>query len=171
MVIFLDVDGVLHPLNEKHLPKLAKLDDLVARADSDMERGEEPSYTSPPVEGEFLEENMHHLCHIVSTTSAKIVLSSTWRETRCGQAAVAFQLAKHGISTPIIGCTPILGMGTQNRVKEIEEFLNQNQNVKRYVCLDDADLTGWAQPGHFVRCNSGLGLTSADAKSAIDILC
>jgi hypothetical protein len=35
-ILFLDVDGVLHPLNEKSLPSLATLEALSARADDDI---------------------------------------------------------------------------------------------------------------------------------------
>jgi len=52
---------------------------LAARADAEFDLPEDA--TASVVEGEFLPDNMAALASIVQQTGARIVLSSTWRET------------------------------------------------------------------------------------------
>ena len=71
-IIFLDIDGVVHPLNEKHLPSLVNYDELINRCmtEDDMDDIE-------VLNGEFCDLQMAFLLEIINATSAKIVLSST----------------------------------------------------------------------------------------------
>ena len=175
--IFLDVDGVLHPLGSNHLPSKAKKEDIFKRCELDLQHGEEEGYVSLPIDGEFCLENMIHLKRIVEKTSACIVLSSTWRETDYGTNAVKYQLNlyKIGGDNIIVGKTTILGIGTQNRAKEICKYLKDHHNeIESYICFDDAELKGWDNnifnEKNFIRCDKSIGITKEQADHAIELL-
>ncbi len=135
-IIFLDVDGVLHPLNEKHLPRDACLSDLVARADEQ----EYPNLPTRVCLGEFCSPNLSALRLLVASTGADIVLSSTWRQTAGGRMAVSEQLVKHGVtSRPIDAFTPVLVSG---RASEVEAYVERHaMEASPFIVLDDEDLT------------------------------
>ena len=96
-VIFLDVDGVLHPLGPNFLPCLAVPDELFARTDDELEHCEEEGFVFTVVAGEFVPPCMAQLKRIVDTTGATIVLSSTWRAEGYLVRAVDDELSKAGI--------------------------------------------------------------------------
>jgi hypothetical protein len=167
-VIFLDVDGVLHPLGPNYLPLRASPEELSARADEELAevttKDAAPSITRV-VAGEFLPECMEHLKTIVDACGASIVLSTTWRETEAGRGAVKQQLEKAGIHDAVIGRTPRFGGSSRHR--EIEQWADLN-GITKYVALDDMELE--LNEAHFVRTEMGTGLTSADAANAIKLL-
>jgi hypothetical protein len=170
-VIFLDVDGVLHPLSPNHLPLHADPADLSARADEELAEAIHPkqdalSPITRVVEGEFLPECMKELKRIVDMCGASIVLSTTWRETEAGRAAVKQQLDKAGIpASKVIGCTP--HFESNSRAAEISDWVSTH-SITRYVALDDMEMD--LDQSHFVRTDMGCGLTAADATLAIKIL-
>ena len=160
-VIFLDVDGVLHPLGPNHLPLHSSLSDLTSRADEELASPD--TYPTRVCDGEFTPECMSNLKKIVADTGASIVLSSTWRETHPSRLAVLQQLAEYDIP-PFVGCTPIHGSGSNARASEITAYAREN-NISKYIALDDQDMD--LPPANFVRTDMGSGLTASDAKQAI----
>jgi hypothetical protein len=143
-VIFLDVDGVLHPLGPNFLPSLAVPEDLFSRTDDEFEHGEEAGFVFRVVPGEFVPTCMAELKRIVDTTGASIVLSSTWRAEPYLVRAVDDQLAKAGfrpltkglseepwmpetLSPRMLSATSKLG-GTGERLKEIHVWLDKHFN-------------------------------------------
>jgi hypothetical protein len=80
IILFLDIDGVLHPLH-RHLPRGATLDDFGARVDEDLLHDTDPNYVGGIVQGEFTSECMANLRDLVKASGCRVVLSSTWRET------------------------------------------------------------------------------------------
>lgn len=190
--LFLDVDGVLHPLNEKHLPAEADYEHILARGQGsgntiDPETGVK---TAIVLDGEFLPRCMRALkrIHDDAGIPIKIVLSSTWRETPEGRHAVNKQLKTVGLPrvhgyTPMLSATP----GPCRRAREIWQWLRDNgDNAKvspetKFVVLDDADLVeaetsyGDTTPGlalapYFVRVNKSIGLNDAHVAAALEIL-
>ena len=185
-IIFLDIDGVVHPLNEKHLPSLVNYDELINRCmtEDDMDDIE-------VLNGEFCDLQMAFLLEIINATSAKIVLSSTWRETEKGRRAVHQQLNKHGISSSIvIGYTPCLYQQYKcRRCHEIVQWLSQHTSlVANFVVLDDSDLletdfafekkiesdddtsiVDFIQP-YFIRTKKEMALTKEDVAATIQLL-
>ena len=141
LVIFLDVDGVLHPLNERGFPLEADYDELMERGD--YITGSAP--VAPVVEGEFLSHCMERLRVIVESTGANIVLSSTWRETPDQLAAVDEQLENHSMS-PCVSKTPILSAHRSRRAAEILAWVDTNR-PRAFVVLDDNNLVQYAKDG------------------------
>ena len=177
VVVFLDVDGVLHPVGENHLPLYAELESLLARNDADLDcDSNDASYVSPVVEGEFMVANMLALRTIVDATGANIVLTSTWRTNTVSRRAVEAQLILHNITAPIIGSTPILDVG-YCREDEIAMYLQSHPEISSFCVLDDMELNACSNPDRgyfdsskFIWCDPLIGLTMADAEKAIGIL-
>ena len=188
--IFLDVDGVLHPLNEKQLPALVKPEDLFKRVQEEDELGETLK-TLDVLEGEFMPDIMLRLSKLIKEVSKNgevtIVLSSTWRESLPRRNAVNSKLKEFG--TPqFSSMTPILQSQYRcQRAHEIVTWLctnrQQTQSNFRFVILDDSDLVdkegvskgekdlaaAFIEP-YFVRCEKSIGLTDNDCVRAIEIL-
>lgn len=56
-----------------------------------------------------------------------------------------------------------------SRTSEIEDYLKNNSNIKRYVILDDDEIKGELS-SHWVKCFFKDGLTRKLAEQAINIL-
>ena len=173
-ILFLDIDGVLHPLGANNLPKYASLNELSSRVDCDVLNGDDPDYISQVVKGEFMSDNMTELCRIIDNTGAVIVLSSTWRTSSYQYKAAVRELGKIGIKQENFQCTPNFG-SISTREVEICSFIRQcSMRIQSYCCLDDADLKDWDEAvfdsSCFVKCDSSKGLTNYDAICAISIL-
>ena len=169
-VVVLDVDGVLHPLNEKGLPLHAALEDLYARADEDHsaadgEEEDDGERLATTVEGEFLPSCMGELARAVAETGADIVLSSTWRETPPERRAVDAKLEENFMPASV-GCTPRLSVLRGGRAAEILAWASEMPADTRWVALDDVDLRlGPVRlpPERFIHVDPRTGLTAADA--------
>jgi len=165
-VIFLDVDGVCHPVKPSGHALYASMDALVARCEAEAELPEDA--TASTVEGEFISECMGALAKCVHSTSARIVLSSTWRETAPQRRAVEAQLKAHGVVERMCGCTPRLTSLEGGRVAEILQWVDLH-NPARWVALDDMDLSK-LPAGHFVHIDPAKGLTGRDAARVEELL-
>jgi len=93
---------------------------LAARADAEFDLPEDA--TASVVEGEFLPDNMAALASIVQQTGARIVLSSTWRETWPQRRAVEKQLIAHGISGGVADVTPARPQHEGGRSAEVRSI-------------------------------------------------
>ena len=165
--ILLDVDGVLHPLTQSGHPLHALMDDLTRRTDADMELNEETG-VGGVVAGEFLSDNMTALAHMINSTGAQIILSSTWRETGPQRRAVDAQLVKHGLQ-PAVGATPRIPGLTGGRSKEILAWADTATENCCWVAIDDLELQGLPNDC-FVKTEPSKGLTLADAERAVECL-
>lgn len=173
-VVVLDVDGVLHPLNEKGLPLHAALEDLHARADEDRGADEEDDgeRLATTVEGEFVPSCMGELARAIAETGAEIVLSSTWRETPPERRAVDAKLQENFMPCSI-GCTPRLSVLRGGRAAEILAWASEQPAETRWVAVDDVDLRLGPvslPPERFIHVDHQTGLTAADADTLIAIL-
>ena len=174
-VVFLDVDGVLHPLNERGFPLLAELSDLIAR----NEEGEKtPEVRSRVCDGEFHTPCMQALQQLHASTQAHFVLSSTWRQAANDVAAVNEQLRKWDLPQ-LIGCTGRDKGGS--RAAEIAAWLADHPGTgdpRPFVILDDYRIpeegctsSSLLQLGtHLVQTDPAVGLSEHDVDSAIAIL-
>lgn len=157
-VVFLDVDGVLHPVE-----------------------GTEPcthDKNGRLEKGHFRDASMEALAQIVHQSDAHIVLSSVWRRTPTKVKALnrVLQKWKIGPVTSFTSTEDIDGSGSA-RVGQIWRWLGEHlQDVDGYVALDDMDLSKVAcqwglRPSpiskHFVRTRERVGLTNAHVQLAV----
>ena len=98
-------------------------------------------------------------------TSAKIVVSSTWRYC-CEDVSYQDCLYNAGLNKDIemIGCTDWLGNTT--RTEEIETYLESHKEIEKYVILDDEKVNN----KNFVKCNPNYGFGIEEFYKALDIL-
>lgn len=135
-VLFLDIDGVLNT------PKLIKTFGY--------------DYIDPVL--------VAIVAKIVNETSAKIVLSSTWRKEEVNRRLVEEALAQHYLE--IHDCTPVFD-GWVDRCEEIREWLSDNE-VSKFAILDD-----WEDAeveGSFFLTDENRGLTVEIAERVIEHL-
>ncbi|CAD7950896.1 unnamed protein product [Amoebophrya sp. A25] len=171
VILFLDIDGVLHPLGGNHLPVGTPVEALLHREElgngflvEELQENSKDkkfdSYTA--LSGEFCEKNLQCLQRLVVEAGQKsrnkeevevhIVLISTWREKPWSLECAKRELAKYGLE--IQDATPILaGADVRQRPAEIALWLENKAYSKSrsrsfsYVVLDDADLVSY-MPEH-----------------------
>jgi len=154
-IIFLDIDGVL---NSNDYFDKQKENSKAANICFDM----------------IDLEAVKRLQHIVDTTGAKIVLSSTWRFNYFDKLKAFFR--ENGFTFEIIDRT---GRGCSDCVRgnEIRKWLKDNvkqggpevEKVNYCILDDDSDMLLW-QEDYFVHTDNKHGLTDDDAVLAIRIL-
>jgi DNA-binding LacI/PurR family transcriptional regulator len=136
-IIFLDLDGVL--VNRAAL--------RARRLDPQHKPAADP-------------EAVAALNHIVESTGAQIVVTSTWRE-EYSLAELRELLARWGVSGFVVDVTP---MGNA-RGQEIQEWLTLHA-AEHFVILDDQSDMERLQ-AHLVKTETEAGLTMREAEMAI----
>lgn len=157
-VIFLDFDGVLNVIPQDH----------------------------DQYGGIFHQNLVENLGRIIEVTSAKLIISSSWRHM--GLAMLRMMWEHRGYPGEIIGITPDLWRRVKDeeyheslqRGDEIQVVLNLHPEIENYVILDDDQDMLKSQLGNFVYCANninhtdcidiGYGLTNECANRAIRIL-
>lgn len=100
------------------------------------------------------------LNHIVQSTAAHIVVTSTWRE-QYSLTELREHLARWGVTGTVIDQTPI----GQTRGEEIQDWLTLHA-AERFVILDDQpDMQQLHK--HLVKTETDVGLTMREAELAI----
>lgn len=98
------------------------------------------------------------LKRIIKETGAKVVLSSTWRKIKSYR-----DIIQNDMWIKYIGKTPILW---KKRGIEIQEWLDENPGVERFVILDDdSDMVHLME--HLLQTDGEFGLTNEIANEAI----
>lgn len=155
-VLFLDVDGVLHPLRVRYLAGTQEIDDSHV----------------------FVGACMEQLQRVVRATSCEIVLSSSWRKFEKTRERVALKLSDYGLScsqyTTVAGDETAAG-----RVHQISAWVESNRHeLAGWAVVDDDDLDTPCGEGFqgaefrqsFVRTDPNVGLTEAAADLLIAVL-
>lgn len=159
-VIFLDIDGVLNSEEgyKEHINK--------------------NGFNGALVYAEVEDRPLKLLKEIINKTSAKIVVSSSWRigcersgrESIFGKALyekLEKRLKDYGME--IYDITPSLGAGTQ-RGDEIREWLSKNE-IENFVILDDdCDMCEYTGTENFIQTTYRHGLTEELKDKAIEVL-
>lgn len=154
--IFLDLDGVLNSNlyycrkhhNERYAEAIAQYPEELALGVSSID---------PVAVG--------NLNKILEATSAKIVVSSSWRH----DPYLPDIFKAVGIKAPIFDVTPL----SESRIRgeEIQAWLDKQTEPYTYVILDDDSDMLESQLPYFVQTNwMGRGLSSDNAEQAIKIL-
>ena len=116
------------------------------------------------------------LKEIINATNAKIVISSSWRNTTKKLNKLSNALHRHGIE--YIDCTPNLlryRKPEANRVCEIQSYLKSARdkyNIQQWVAIDDYNLIKHSSffKNHLVNTSVFHGIRKQDVKLAINIL-
>jgi hypothetical protein len=151
-IIFLDVDGVLNIYSKSYITYAYKKDKSV-------------EYVEP-----FL---LKRLEWILKETSAKIVISSSWRLTMDDLQNV-FEAAGFEMWDEVIGRTSISKF--RYRGEEIMDWLDHHKDVEKYVVLEDEidDVCGEKcnniPKENVVEVDMRNGLTHQDVQNTIEIL-
>jgi hypothetical protein len=98
------------------------------------------------------------LKRIIKETGAKVVLSSTWRKLK-----IYRDIIKNDMKINYIGKTPVLW---KKRGIEIQEWLDENPGVEKFVILDD-DSDMEHLMSHLLHIDGEFGLTNEIADEAI----
>ena len=142
IVLFLDFDGVLAPFND------------IDYEQDKFGRG-------------FDTQCVENLSRIVAATSAKIVVTSSWRGyLSLWRMMKMWQYRK--LPNVLVGATPTIG---NNRSKEIDVWLARHK-VCDYVILDDMDARQF-EPHHHSRlitCDGHIGVSQENIERAICLL-
>lgn len=108
------------------------------------------------------------LRRIVETTSAEIVLSSSWRWYKEQRNTIHKQLKRKNID--FIDTTPIEITVKMSRADEINAWLEKHPDIDNYVILDDEEIKDIKLNPHWVKTTFKHGLTRDKAEQAIKIL-
>lgn len=95
--MFLDIDGVVHPLNEKHFPAGSAMEAIFARSELEDKERENPDFVMPILDVECRPELMARVKRIVDATGCEVVLSSTWRQEEPSWKAALGRFRETGI--------------------------------------------------------------------------
>ncbi len=155
-VIFLDVDGVLHPFHS-HI------------AESQLDK--------------FHESCMHALKRLVLETGAEIVLSTSWRNFESTRNLLRDNLARYNMS--FVGWiepddAASAKTSSHKKLSKILAFVHAHHPAE-WIVLDDEDLVNLSGENpssmmtqlfasRFVRTDSQTGLTNGDVDLAIQII-
>ncbi|CAE7639053.1 unnamed protein product [Symbiodinium pilosum] len=157
LLLFFDVDGVLHPLQVRVLEQTQKVDTSHC----------------------FQRTCMQQLRRVVLETGAQLILSSSWRKFESTREMLLENLAQHGLSfrewTTVAG-----GESNDARVDQILTFVTAS-DVGSWAVVDDEDLAPSSTLGsegmmrslfrqHFVRTDASQGLDSDAADALIKVL-
>jgi HAD domain in Swiss Army Knife RNA repair proteins len=161
-VIFLDIDGPLNP-NEN-----------IYRIKNRKQKLGQPGHVTLKEQEEWLPRACENFNKIIEATNALVVISSTWRQFHSITELQALFI-KNNVRGLIYGITPIehnsaLIVPGATRGSEIGLWLQNHQEVDRYVILDDDSDMLITQLPFFVHISTGVGITAADAQKAINIL-
>lgn len=165
-IVFLDIDGVVNTL-------------IINTKPFDTQRGQitrDGFYYKLNMPDDLEVSNrqavmwLNKLC---KDTDAKIVITSTWRMGINGLEDTKQALRNSGLldEIEIIGETPV-ARNTFNHIRgeEIQQYLNNNQQIKNYVIIDDdADMLP-SQKEHLVQTDNYTGFTYNDYIEAKKIL-
>lgn len=154
-VIFLDIDGVVHPANQA-----AFIHGLASAM---------PPQLLSMIDGCFRPQCLDRLKRVIDKTNALVVLSSTWRETSDLLAQAQKRLAMCGIT--VHDTTPIMQrnygrshMRPKGRSQEINWWLQKHRgDVSSFVVVDDMDMTPQFQQNCVV-VDGRTGLTEDDVE-------
>ena len=165
-VIFLDIDGVLTPtMYNNALYKMWKNNNEC------KSRDDFGDYFSPWA--------VDYLYKIINDTSAKIVISSTWRMSGLKHMREMWEYRR--LPGDVISitpeCTEVIKNGNDMiyydsvcRGHEINMWMEMRNFTGNYVIIDDTPDMLLDQEPFFVKTNDRIGLTLADANKCIEIL-
>lgn len=165
-IIFLDIDGVLNPIH--YMNAMGKLH---SASHNEIKSMDDYGHL-------FLDHNCDALKHIIDSTGAGIVISSTWRMS--GLNIMREMWKKRSIVGEIVDITPnendLVKAGVSEfydticRGTEIDHWIKSKDFKGTYCIIDDTRDMLDSQEPFFVNTNPYCGLTFKNAEKAIKIL-
>lgn len=146
--VFADIDGVLNSMNTRYVPPCGYGEGTWDGIDYHC---------------------IHRLNDIIEQVDAKLVLSSSWKHYKPLEYCEK-HLQRYGLNFPIKERTR--NLITHNHGAEILHWITKNSwRIKSFVVLDDlTKVYGWGFDDRVVLTSDEVGLTSENAKRAIEIL-
>ena len=166
-VLFLDIDGVLNSGESFHVNHQAR---LAAEERGEIKigsTGENLRYGWPYAH--LYTPHIENLNRIITETGAKIILSSTWRKYNNVQEISTWMKTKgFQFRDSVIGQTQNFNL-SYGRGYEIQDWLNQNCDVEKFVILDDDSDMHHLMP-YLIHCDGRFGLSKENADETIALL-
>lgn len=125
------------------------------------------------------------LGRIIDATDAKIVISSSWRRNTLEETIEYLSTISQRVPFVFPYLDTVIGITSRmysfklnspdkhfrvHRGLEIDQYLDEHPEIKRYVILDDDMDMLLCQKPYFVRTHSQRGINSADVIKSIQIL-
>lgn len=162
-IVFLDIDGVLHSFD---------YEEYLTSHNRDWYDKDGAIFAPDCIDA---------LGELINTTNAKIVISSSWKDSRICKEALSVMKnlwKRRNLPGEIIDVTPTLtpdklqllyGINTTQRWKgyEIDLWLRHNPQCKTYIIIDDQDVVLDYQKAFLIMTSANKGLQSNDVKRAI----
>lgn len=165
-IIFLDIDGVLHSFNyEEYLTN--------------------HNFDWFDKDGAIFAPNcIAALEYLISATKAKIVISSSWKDSRLCENGLPVMRGiwkRRKLPGDIIDITPTLTSNDLSAIYglrytwqwkgyEIDQWLKRNRQYRSYIIIDDQDVVLDNQRAFFIKTNGKKGLQKKDVDKTIKIL-
>jgi len=176
--LFLDIDGVIQPFTEyrfEHVNKDDEMELLFKELENEfkVDYREFNRYDVAAAYYDWDKDAVKEIKRILDTTGAKIVVSSSWRGGITG-GYFPFLLCIHDLQKYLYGYAPIFFGGLpeyegieHTRSIEILEYLKMHPHIKKWVAVDDINLSKDFPDNAVVTYPK---ITTADADKCIEIL-
>jgi hypothetical protein len=169
-VIFLDIDGVLQPISSQKRFRydLEQLRKDLADKFGDKEYLTLDKYDLGAIYYDWDKEAVSLLKQLCEKTDAKIVISSNWKDFS-DSARLKKYFKIYELDDYVVDVTPSLSY-PHGRESEIEQYLKENPNIKKFVIFDDSyvDRLSKKFPKEFIYCKYKLNKNEYD--KALEIL-
>ena len=175
--LFLDIDGVIHPFTDHYLEYVNdndKMENLFKKLESEfkVDYRKFHKYYVATAYCDWDRDAVKELKRVLDATGAKIVVSSSWRMGAPGDY-LPFLLRMHDLQKYLYGYTPLFSGWSEreglehDRSVEILEYLKMHPYIKKWVAVDDKDLSRDFPKNSVVTYPK---ITAEDADRCIEIL-
>jgi hypothetical protein len=149
--LFLDIDGVIQPFTDHYLEYVNdndKMENLFKELESEfkVDYRKFHKYDVATAYCDWDRDAVKEVKRVLDATGAKIVVSSSWRSGASGDY-LPFLLRMHDLQKYLYGYTPLFNGWSEyeglehDRSIEILEYLKMHPYIKKWVAIDDKDLS------------------------------
>ena len=175
--LFLDIDGVIQPFTDHYIEYVNdddKMEELFKKLESEfkVDYRKFHKFDVATAYCDWDRDAVKELKRVLDATGAKIVVSSSWRMGAPGDY-LPFLLRMHDLQKYLYGYTPLFSGCSEHegleydRSVEILEYLKMHPYIKKWVAVDDKDLSRDFPKNSVVTYPK---ITAEDADRCIEIL-